>query len=146
MTTTDIVERACEAVVAILDTDAGIVALTGRANGNIVAWNALADAALPCLAYQFVNSASGWAIGDTRRLRFDVSCHADGNDAQAVAHALAERVELALTATALLAQGLDACADPDSRPWNRAFQPEDETAGVRGLTQATVEVVLVVTK
>lgn len=147
MPTTDLVQKTAEAIATILDTLAGIVAITGRASGNIMTWDALRDSTpMPALAYQFSGSLPGFGDKDTRILTFSIAAFAEGNGAQATVNALIEQVELGLTHTALTAQGLDACPDPTSRPWPRALFPIEEGAGVRGLVQATVDVSVVITK
>jgi hypothetical protein len=79
-------------------------------------------------------------------LRFQLTAVAAGNGSFQKVNDLLEAVENHLTATALNAQGLDACPDPESRPWPRyPVEPEVEE-GQRDLEQEVLDAVLVVTK
>ena len=137
---TDIVQRTAEAIVAILDTNAPVVAITGRANGNIVPFDDLADAPLPIISYIDVTSATAGGIGDTRRviIQFTVA----GNT-KAIANALLEAVENAFGLSSnFYAVGLDACLDPGSRPIRRGTPGDTE----EGYFSADMDVTLIVTK
>ena len=46
----DATQRVTEALCRLTDTNAALVALTGRASGNVVEWETLAAAARPCVA------------------------------------------------------------------------------------------------
>jgi hypothetical protein len=95
-----------EAVVAALDTRAGIVALTQQASANVVPWrDNLEELLVPArhglIAYHVVSAnRGGGAIGDFRRLR--VNCTAIART-ESVANALCEQVELGLTCAVLAA-------------------------------------------
>jgi hypothetical protein len=51
----DPTQRITEALCRLTDTAAALVALTGRASGNVVEWETLADAARPCVALHVVS-------------------------------------------------------------------------------------------
>jgi hypothetical protein len=100
---TDIVQKVREAIVTILDTHASIVAITGRANGNIVSWDTLADQSpteVPILAYLFVVARKLPADGDTREALFQLT--ADGPK-ESQRHELLGVVEQLLDQPAFLA-------------------------------------------
>ena len=97
----DIIERSMVAIVAALDAHAQIQAITGRASGNIVAWNAGMAAELPVLAYRYtIATPGGGAIGDTREILWLFSAIAPTESAT---NALLEVVEGILWAPTLAA-------------------------------------------
>ena len=136
MPTTDIIQRTAEALVAILDTDAGVVALTGRANGNIVPFDDSADAPLPIISYIDVTGTIAGGIGDTRRVivQFTVA-----GGTKAIVNAILEAVENALTTTNFYAVGLDAYM----QNFLRRGTPGDTE---EGYFSADMDVTLIVTK
>lgn len=139
MPTTDIIQRTSDALVAILDTNAAVVAITGRANVNIVPYDDIADVTVPILAYLDVTGANAGGIGDTRRVVFQFTAAASS---KAIANALLEAVENGLTPQAFTAAGLDACIDPANRPTRRGKPGDTE----EGYFEADVDVTLIVTK
>lgn len=139
MPTTDIVQRTRNALVAILDTNAAVVAITGRANVNVVPYDDLAEIAVPILAYLDVTASNAGGIGDTRRVVIQFTAAAASED---VANALLETVENSLTPQAFTAAGLDACIDPENRPMRRGKAGDTE----EGYFEADVDVTLLVTK
>jgi hypothetical protein len=136
MPTTDIVQRTSEAVVAMLDTAPDIVALTSRANGNVIPFDDLADAALPVIAYIDVTSAIAGGIGDTRRVILQFTA---AGSTKAVVNALLEAVENNLTTTKFYAAGLDAYM----QDFLRRGTPGDTE---EGYFSADMDVTLIVTK
>lgn len=136
MPTTDLVQRTAEALVAILDTNAGVVAITNRANGNIVPYDDLADAPTPIISYIDVTSAIAGGIGDTRRVIIQFTVAAT---TKAVANALLEAIENGLTTTNFYAAGLDAYM----QDFLRRGTPGDTE---EGYFSADMDVTLIVTK
>lgn len=70
---TDIVDRAKIAIVAVLDTHPQIVAITGRANGNLIPWDAETETEQPLVAYRATVATRGGAApatGDSREIMF----------------------------------------------------------------------------
>lgn len=70
---TDLIERAKVAVVAVLDTNAQISAVTGRANGNIIAWATETETEQPVIAYRATVATRGGAApanGEGREVMF----------------------------------------------------------------------------
>lgn len=102
----DYVNVVNNAIVAALDTKAGIVAITTKATANVVPWRdnleeLLTTSRLGLIAYHVVTAnRGGGAIGDFRRLR--VNCTAIART-ESVANALCEQVELGLTCAVLAA-------------------------------------------
>lgn len=96
------------AIVAIVNADTGMAALTGRTAGagsrQIVTWSDLDDAPDTVVAYLMLGAAVTGADNDTRRPQVRFSCFA--KDLQ-TAYGLADRLEAILTAPALQAQGVD---------------------------------------
>lgn len=77
---TDLLERAVIAVVAVLDAHAQISGITGRANGNVIAWDVEAETDLPVIAYRATVATRGGAApatGDSREVMFLFSAVAD---------------------------------------------------------------------
>ena len=62
---TDPVQQLSEAIVTVVDTDATIVALTTRANGNIVRWKRRKATAMPRLAYIVGPTDVAGGLGET---------------------------------------------------------------------------------
>lgn len=70
---TDLLERCAIAVVAVLDSHAQIVAITGRANGNVLPWDVEDETELPVIAYRDTIATRGGqapATGDSREVMF----------------------------------------------------------------------------
>lgn len=70
---TDLLERCERAVVAVLDTNAQIAAITGRANGNVLPWDTETETDLPVVAYRDTIATRGGAApatGDSREVMF----------------------------------------------------------------------------
>jgi len=132
----DIVQRAREAIVAILDTNADIVTITGRADGNIVPWRNDLDSDAPILAFFMIVATPNGQPGDTREMPFQIT--AVGRD-EAEANEMLRVVEDALTAPALAALPIPL----DAMPVNRVRRPAPfESENYR----ADLEISLVVTK
>lgn len=93
------------ALVAILDTDATIVALCGRANGNVGRGNLESAAAVPGVFFQLIGFGQVGEEKDARDGIVQFTFVAPDDD---VADDLKLRVEQLLTAPAFYAQGLDA--------------------------------------
>lgn len=102
---TDLPQRVDEAIVVALDTKPALVALTGRANVNIVPWEDETAAPSVGLAFLDIATANWGGTGDTRRATRQISAFAPSKDK---ANALLEVVEKELTTPALQAAGLDA--------------------------------------
>lgn len=98
----DLVEVSGEAIGAILDTHADVVAITGRPDGNIVKFDSLAttDPTQAMLAYAFIDGTELGGDGDTRNLRFQIT--ADAPD-EATINELLGVVETILEQPAFLA-------------------------------------------
>lgn len=98
---TDIIERAMIALVAVLDANVDIAAITGKANGNMTAWSQETPASIPVLAYRYVIATpGGMATGDTREVLWNFSAVAA---TESVANAMLEVVENILWAPVLAA-------------------------------------------
>lgn len=93
-------QRIREAIVAILDTNAAIVALTSRANGNVVAWSDLADTVKPCIAYLVVALTKVDGSADQRRAVVQFTAVAEQ---ESTANELIAAVDAALTTLAFAA-------------------------------------------
>lgn len=132
----DMVQRLREAIVAIVDTNADVQALTGRANGNIVSWDTLSTDTLPVVAYQFITSHDG----PSPMLR--------GYDFQFTAVAATESAANALigvvsslfsaSAFAALAVPVDAALDPDPGPVRRSVPYDDDAVAYRADVDLTI--------
>lgn len=138
---TDIEDRTARALVAILNADAGVQAITGRTRRNLVAWGDVNDAELPVLAYQFIDGEEIGGAGDNRFLNYQITAIADGDGARSMTAALMERIELGITEPLLAAQGLDACP---LRRRRRSVPMEGEAS--RGTNRADIDLTLWVTK
>lgn len=90
---TDLIERAKIAVVAVLDANAQISAVTGRASGNMIAWATEGEAEQPVIAYRATVGTRGGAApanGDGREVMFLFSAIAE---TEPEANALLEIIE-----------------------------------------------------
>jgi hypothetical protein len=109
---TDVKQKTAESLSTIL------VALTGlTAIGAIVLPRSdLTDQALtpttPVVAYWLFEDDQVGGIGDERKVSFEIDCIAEGNNANAIANAMASIVRDGLTWSAFNALGMDACVDP----------------------------------
>jgi hypothetical protein len=136
---TDIIERSIIAVVAVLEANADIKAITDRNSDNVTAWNADMLATLPVIAYRYtVATPGGMATGDTREVLFLFTAV---GATESVTNALLEAIEKIRWAPALAALNppLDGCMyNPVRRqiPWD-----EDVDA-----YRSDLEYTLVVTK
>lgn len=142
---TDLLERAKIAVFAVLDANAQIAGVTGRANGNLVAWSVEMNVALPVVAYRAtVATRGGASTGDTREVMFLFSAAAP---TESEANALLEIIEggiqapaiVWVTALAALARPLDAIF---INPVRREIGWDSDVDGYRN----DLEYTLVVTK
>ena len=108
MTAADPLQRISEAVASILDVDAAIATITGRADGNIVRFNPRTAVVAPGLAYIAGEAKRRNGIG----LNYDVTLTLRAEaDTPAVANALIQAAIDALTVDALLGAGADAVLD-----------------------------------
>lgn len=142
MASTDIEQRIVEAVVAILEADAGVQAITGRTLENILPWQDSEALTYPVLLYLVPTINPYGGAGDTRLAEMQITAVADGEGAGATTRALLERVELGLTQPLLAAQSLDAAVIRSTR---RGATPEGST-GSRGTTRADIILTIYVTK
>lgn len=140
---TDIEQRLAEALVAIVDADAGVQGLTGRTVGNLVPWQTAGRIVYPVLLYQMVQLAETGGAGDTRTALVQVTALAEGNDAGSTARALMERVELGVTQPLLAAQGIDAAP---TRRLRRQVSIDPRQDGSRGIARADMDLTLYLTK
>jgi len=138
---TDIVQDTNEAVVAILNADAGIQAITNRTTGNVRPWKHVADEELPILLYHFVVGTEEGGSGDNRLFQYQITAYAKGPNTGSVVNNLLERVELGLTEPLLAAQGLDAA--PMRRTRTAVVIERD---GTRELTRGDIDVEIWATK
>lgn len=138
---TDLEDKAARALVAILGSDAGVQAITGRTTGNVLAWDGYSDAALPVILYQFIDGEEIGGAGDNRFFVYQLTAIAEGDGARSKSAALVERIELGVTEPALAAQGLNAC--PLRR--RRRTVPMDADAS-RGLARSDIDLTLWLTK
>lgn len=70
---TDLLERCARAIVAVLDTNAQISAITGRDEANILPWDAEMETETPMVAYRDTIATRGGAApatGDSREVMF----------------------------------------------------------------------------
>lgn len=146
---TDLVERCIEAIVTIVNADSGMQALTGRTTRNLVPWGDIASLEandlvprLPVCAYAVIDASERGGIGDTRDIRLQITAYAAGDNAQAKANAMLERIELGITQPLLFAQSIDAA--PIRR--TRRGITEEAPEGIRNLRRADVDLDLYVTK
>ena len=105
---TDVKQRLREAIVAVLDTHAAVVALTGRASGNIADWNAVDEQLRPGLLYHIVWLSENGESGEGWDARVQITAIAEGNNADSIVEELLGVVREELDAPAMLAAGLDA--------------------------------------
>lgn len=116
---TDPVQQLSEAIVAIVDTDAAIVAITGRASGNIVRWKRRKATAMPRLAYLVGPTEIAGGLGET----YDVDGLLRGEAASAAqANALLRAAVELLTPMAFEALGCDALVTE----WTYDNPPDDQ--------------------
>jgi hypothetical protein len=132
----DFVQTVREAVIAVLDTQSTIVALTGRANGNVIPFDDLGDVVVMGIEFMVVSAVMIGGIGDTRRVLLTFTASAP---LEADANALLDLVEKKLTCPAMEAAGLDAYPEEFSRT-GIAGRASD------GTSSANLDVTLVVTK
>lgn len=136
MPAADFVQAVKEAIVAALDTNSAVVALAGRANGNVIPFDDLGDPVIPSIEYMVVVATMIGGIGDTRRVLVTFNGNAE---LESDANALLDAVEKNLTCPALIAAGLDAYPELFSRS-GVAGRASD------GTSSAGMDVTLIVTK
>jgi hypothetical protein len=90
---TDFLQLIRECLVSALDTAPLVVAVTGRANGNLIAWDDEAAELLPIVAYRASATPSG-GIGDERKVQITFRAVAE---TEALANELLGAVERSLT-------------------------------------------------
>jgi hypothetical protein len=125
-----------DAIVLVLDTNAAIVALTGRVNGNVIPFDDLGDAVIAGIEYSVISIVQIGGIGDTRRALITFTASAE---LKADANALLDAVERNLTCPAMLAVGLDAYPQEFSRTGIPGRASD-------GTSSANLDVTLIVTK
>lgn len=104
-----------ECLVAVLDTDAGVVAITGRASVNLVPLGDLGDAPdLPIAAYAVADTNEQVGMAGDARAAVRVSCYA-ATEAAAVALAAAISAALTYSALAGAAPAIEAVFESRSR-------------------------------
>lgn len=108
MAPTDIGQKLDEALTKIVRADASIQQLCERTERLVIPWGDFGTAKLPVVLYQRVDLSERGGLGDTREAIYDFTAVAEGEGGRALANALIERVELAITQPAMAAQGLDA--------------------------------------
>jgi len=120
---TDVLQAVAEAIVASLNADPSITAITGRTGDNIVTWNSLESAKLPVLVYLLVNAREVGGLNWT----WDVDLQLD---AYAVVSADANNLRHAAQQL-LISPTFSALANPiDAMSLNRVLQtfPFDEAS------------------
>ena len=105
MPPTDIVERAIQAVVAVIDSNNDISAITEKASDNVIAWNADLDAEPPVIAYRAVVATVTGSPGDTREIIFNFTAVAE-------AESMANELLAVLDSRILWAPALAALSPP----------------------------------
>lgn len=120
----DIKQRLRVAIVAALDTAAAIAALTGRASDNVVAWNAVAAATKPLVAYSIVDCRENGESGEGWDARVQFTAVAEGDDADSIVEELLGAVRDRFTADVLLA--LAAPLDAAPLRWTRMSGDTDD--------------------
>lgn len=144
MPTTDIEERVVEAFTAIVAADAGLQALFGRSSQIVYPWDdSNWSAILPVLVYAVIVHQESGGVGDNRLLTIQATVFAQGNNARALCSAAMERLEIAVTEPAFVAQNLDAAPMPGRRRRYRAPIPPEES---RDLRRADMDLTIWVTK
>lgn len=131
----DLIQRAREAMVAVLDTNAAIVARTGRASGNLIdIEDGGEESPLPILLYEFQSDEPGPILG-SRALHWQFHAAALS---QGAANELVALVEPALTygALAALATPLDAYVE-------RAERVAADTDRLQGVFLAALDLTLI---
>lgn len=117
---TDPVQQLSEAIATILDTNASIVALTGRESGNVARWKRRKPLSLPRLAYHVGPAEIAGGLGET----YDVDATLRAEAATpAAANALLRAAIEALTPMAFEALGCDALITE----WTPDCLPDDES-------------------
>lgn len=135
----DPLQRLRVALVAIVSASAAMQAIANRVDNLLLAWSNLdVDQLLPATAYDLVGFAQTGKDNDTRAGTVRFSAFAQGNGALATTEAMLEAIELAVTAPALLAQGLDATPVVLHReyPAPEADEGDGVRQGSRGLERA----------
>lgn len=110
----DLIQKVREAVTEIVETHPLVIALTGRDQDNIVAFNADVDPDLPVYAYAVVVAVPAGGDGDTRRVRVQITAAADDEDVAQEMLGVAERI-LSANSFLSLAEPLDAVPVGSSR-------------------------------
>jgi hypothetical protein len=93
---------------AMLDTDAAVAAITGRASGNIAPTNDDQDPPARGLAYDVGPTAPRDTVGEHYDVAFTIHAEAE---TRAAVRALLDAVKRKLTVAAFAAAGADACLD-----------------------------------
>ena len=134
-----------EAILAILNADAGVQAACGRATECAVAWDDfdLSRDPLPILVVEDLGEGGSF-LEDSDRVVFLVAGMAAGAEADAITGALMSAVAAALTTPALTTRGLDACVDPSAQPFPRDRVPIDDEA-IPDLVQRTIAPAFLIT-
>jgi hypothetical protein len=94
MAAVDFVQVMRECLVSALDTAPLIVAVTGRASGNIIAWGDDTPDLLPVVSYRITDAAPSGGLGDERKVQIRFRAAAT---TERVANELLGAVEKSLT-------------------------------------------------
>ncbi len=138
---TDVLQDAREALVAVVRADGGVRALCGRV-GRLIALMAAWDTLpLPGLTYVMVDAPMVGGDQTVYQVRLQLTAWADGENALATAGQLLVAAQAALTPAALLAQGLDVRMGP---PVRREVPVDPQ--GARQLARADADLNWVITR
>lgn len=134
-----------EALLAILNADAGVQAACGRATDCAIAWGDLDldRDPLPILCLEDVGEGGSF-LEDSDRIAFLVAAFAKGADGDTQAGNLLVAAEAALTTNALQGLGLDACVDPTSQPFPKDRVPVEDPI-IPDLVQRTMAPAFLIT-
>lgn len=132
----DFVQAIKEVIVAVLDTNAAVVALAGRPNGTVIPYDDLGDPVIPGIEYAVISIVQIGGIGDTRRALITFTASAE---LESDANALLDAVEKNLTCPNMAVAGLDAYP----QEINRTGIPGRASDGT---SSANLDMTLIVTK
>jgi hypothetical protein len=108
MPANDPMQRLSDAVAAVIEADAGVQAITGRASGNIMRYNPRSAIALPGLAYLPGEATIRGGLGENYDIPLTLRAEATTTT---IAHALLKAAIDALTVANLEAAGADAVVE-----------------------------------
>jgi hypothetical protein len=126
----DVEEQAVNAVVAVLDTDAGVQSVTGRDNGNAMGWSDTSRSTLPAISVFIRGMSPTGGVGENWLVEVVVACFADS---EGTARALRQAARLALTTLQLADVGrLDSVVMPGSdRPLPTRWEGDTDNQTAR---------------